>query len=527
MKRNLLFIIALFVCALSFGQGEIDAYRYSNNDLSGTARGQAMGGAFGALGGDVTGIAINPAGIGVYRSSEILANMSLTSSLTSGNTNQQSNTKFQFDNLSYTGYYSLAKGSMLSLNYGFNYNRIKSFDQQCSMSNSAMNSSLTDYMSLLTNGIPVSELTSYNNNPYKYNNPWLSVLGFDGGLITHVGNNNYQSILDYGEQVTPSSLQVSEKGKVESYDFTLGANIANKFYWGVTFSLTDLSYLMYSYYDESFAEGGGFNLKNYLETKGSGYQAKLGVIYKPIDALRFGVSFHSPIWYSMTDYYKAWLDPRGIYINGQPAGETSTPGGDPDDANSPSYTDYYFRTPASWTFSVAAVLSTKAIVSVDYEIKNYASMNLKDANGNNYTDVNDLMSSDYRNASTLRAGLEFRFTPQLSGRLGYAWMQSPYQSKVDAFGDGTYYNVADVVATAGTVPHYTITGDVNYLTAGIGFKFTPQFYGDFALVLRMEKDNSYYFTPIIDPSQADKFDSFAGAFTNKALKGLITFGYKF
>ena len=530
MKRNLLFIIALFVCTVSFGQGEIDAYRYSNDDLSGTARGQAMGGAFGALGGDVTGVAINPAGIGIYRTSEILANMSLSSPIISGNTNQQSNTAFHFDNLSYIGYYPLVTGSMLSLNYGFNYSRIKSFDQQYSTSRPIMNSSMTDYMEHLTNnynngnGISRNVWTGnmddyyFSNNPY----PWLSGLAYDGGLIKEGNaNNNYQTILNSGERVSPS-LKVSEKGKVEAYDFTLGANHANKFYWGATVSIINLSYLMYSFYDESFADGGGFTLGNYLETKGSGFQAKLGVIYKPVDALRFGVSYHSPVWYSMTDYYQGWIDPRGISINGQVARRTETPLTDPDGYS--VYTNYNFRTPGSWTFSAAAVLSTKAIVSVDYDIKNYASMNLKDDNGNDLS-ANDYISSDYRNASTLRAGFEYRFTPQLSGRVGYAWAQSPYQSKVSAFGDD--YAVGDVAITAGTVPHYTLSGNVNYLTAGVGFRFTPQFYGDFALVLRTEKDDLYYFTPKMDQVQSEIFDSFAGAFTNKTLKGLITLGYKF
>jgi len=547
MKRNLLLIIALFVCVLSFGQGEIDAYRYSNDDLSGTARGQAMGGAFGALGGDVTGVAINPAGIGIYRSSEILANMSLTAPIISGNTNQQSNTAFHFDNLSYMSYYPLIKGSMLSLNFGFNYNRIKSFDQKYSTSKSSMSSSLTDNMALLTNGISSSTLLSTSTyNPYNNpHNPWLSVLGYDGCLFIPANNTNnqYQSILNDGEKVSPS-LKVSEKGKVESYDFTIGANISNKFYWGATVSIINLSYIMNSSYDESFGEGGGFNLDNYLETKGSGYQAKLGVIFKPVDALRLGVSYHSPVWYSMTDYYKGWIDPRGIYIDDQLAGEVSTPGGDSQNSNSPAYTDYHFRTPGSWTFSAAAVLGTKAIVSVDYEIKNYASMNLKDTNGNEWTDVNDFMNSDYRNASTIRAGFEYRFNPQLSGRVGYAWAQSPYQSEVNAFGDNNFDVVGDVAVTAGTVPHYTLSGNTNYLTAGIGFKFTPQFYCDFALVLRTEKDDVYYFTPKAFQNQTEKvndyyyrpqqdqnhlqiFDSFAGAFTNKTLKGLLTFGYKF
>jgi len=507
MKRNLLFIIALFVCALSFGQGEIDAYRYANDDLSGTARGQAMGGAFGALGGDVTGVAINPAGIGVYRSSEVVANMSLTSSLTSGNTNQESNTKFHFDNLSYIAYYPVAKGSMLSLNFGFNYNRIKSFDQRYSSSRSSMSSSLTDYMALLTYGVNHSAWTGNTNDYYSsYSNiPWLSALAWDGYLINQGdANNNYTSILNPGETVRPS-LKVSERGKVEAYDFTIGSNIANKFFWGATFSLTNLSYSMSSSYDETFSEGGGFNLGNYLETSGSGYQAKIGVIYKPVDALRLGASYHSPVWYSMTDYYQGWVTPRGL---GQDAGYTETP-----DAS----TNYYFRTPGSWTFSAAAVLSTFAIVSVDYEIKDYAYMNLRDNNGE-WSDVNDLMKSDYKNASTVRAGIEFRFTPQFSGRVGYAWAQNPYQTDIKSLGE--------IVAPAGTIPNYTLSGDVNYLTAGVGFRFTPQFYVDFALVLRTQKDDLYYF-PLVSGVNGVNSDSFVGTSTDKTLKGLITLGYKF
>jgi len=519
MKRNLLFIIALFVCALSFGQGEIDAYRYSNDDLSGTARGQAMGGAFGALGGDVTGVAINPAGIGVYRSSEVLANMSLTSPLTSGSSNQQSNTAFHFDNLSYIGYYPIVKGNVLSLNYGFNYNRIKSFDRQTSMSKSSMNTSLTDYMAQLTNGTSQSALS---NDPYNNANVyWLSALGWDGYLINPINNSNnqYQSLLDNGEKVSPY-LKVSEKGKVESYDFTIGANLSNKFYWGVTFSLTNLSYLMNAYYNETFEEGGGFNLENYLETKGSGYQAKVGIIYKPVDALRLGVSYHTPVWYSMTDYYKAWLTPKGISMdNGQLAGLTSTPGGDPNNEDSPAYTSYYFRTPGSWTFSAAAVLGSQAIVSVDYEMKDYSSMNLSDTNGNEWTGENGLIRSDYKNTSTVRAGLEFRFTPQFSGRVGYAWQQSPYKSDIQTMGE--------IAVPAGTIPNYSLPGNVYYMTAGVGFKFTPQFYGDLALVLRTEKDDVYYFPPVDNAGAGSYSSSYAGSFTNKTLKGLLTLGYKF
>ena len=507
MKRNLLLLIAIFIFSLSFGQGEIDAYRFSSNDLSGTARGQAMGGAFGALGGDVTGVAINPAGLGIYRSSEVVANMSITSPLITGNTIQKSNTKFSLDNISYVYYYPLVKGGMLSLNFGFNYNRIKSFNQTYRASTQQMKSSLTDYMVLLTNGI---HKTTFDNKPYDYSNaPWLSILAWDGYLIDPIDgkSDQYKSILEENERVSPS-LKVNEKGKVESYDFTIGSNIANIFYWGTTFSITDLSYSMTSNYDESFLgdKGGGFNLGNFLETKGSGFQFKLGVILKPVDVLRIGLAYHSPVWYSMTDYFDASIKPRGIYNDdGGLAGLTETP--------YDAYTNYHLQTPGSWTVSLATVLGSKAILSVDYENKNYSSMNLKDKDKNNLKNVNDIINDDYKNTSTIRAGLEFRFTPQFSGRVGYAWAQNPYKDNITSTGK--------IIETAGTIPHYMLSNCTNYFTAGAGFRFTPQFYMDLAFVLRMQNDDLYYFQPV------GEGDSYQGNLTNKALKGLVTLGYKF
>ena len=516
MKRNLLFIIALFACALSFGQGEIDAYRYSSNDLSGTARGQAMGGAFGALGGDVTGVAINPAGIGIYRSSEVVANMSLASPLTGGNTHQQSNTKFGFDNLSYIAYYPLVSGSMLSLNFGFNYNRTKSFNQTYNASRPEMQTSLTDYMALVTNG---TNHTMWDGRPTKelFNNtniPWLGILAFDGFLINETlgTSDGYESILNHGERVKPA-LKVTESGRVENYDFTVGSNIANKFYWGTTVTITDLSYLMKSSYKEDFlGEGGGFELTNYLETKGSGFQVKAGMIFRPTEVLRIGLSYHSPVWYSMTDYYSALLIPNGIPNDkGGFAGETETPPN--------KFYNYQLRTPGTWTLSLAAVLGTQAVVSLDYENKNYAAMNLKDDRGydSDFKDANSFIGEDYKRTSTIRAGLEYRFTPQFSGRLGYAFAQNPYSDNLQEIGK--------TIVTAGTVPHFTLSGDVNYLTAGFGFRFTPQFYADFALVYRSQKDNFYYFPPVdVDGVVADSFHK---DITNQSLKGLVTLGYRF
>lgn len=74
-------IICLAVSALMAGagsasaQGVLDAYKFSQSDLNGTARYLGMGGAFGALGGDISVLSNNPAGLGIYRSSEVVTTL--------------------------------------------------------------------------------------------------------------------------------------------------------------------------------------------------------------------------------------------------------------------------------------------------------------------------------------------------------------------------------------------------------------------------------------------------------------------
>ena len=72
MKRSAIIIAAALL--LSGGmkaQNADDALRYSQIFYTGSARFMSMGGAFTALGGDMSTFSQNPAGIGVFRSSEI------------------------------------------------------------------------------------------------------------------------------------------------------------------------------------------------------------------------------------------------------------------------------------------------------------------------------------------------------------------------------------------------------------------------------------------------------------------------
>src|SRR3972149_5062942 len=71
MKRIILmFEMTLLTVVSAHSQNDIDALRYSQISFGGTARFSSMAGSMSALGGDISALNFNPAGIGIFRKSE-------------------------------------------------------------------------------------------------------------------------------------------------------------------------------------------------------------------------------------------------------------------------------------------------------------------------------------------------------------------------------------------------------------------------------------------------------------------------
>ena len=66
MKLIKLSLLAI-LCSNVYAQDMFDALRYGQENLTGTARFRAMGGAFGAVGGDLSAINSNPAGSSIFK----------------------------------------------------------------------------------------------------------------------------------------------------------------------------------------------------------------------------------------------------------------------------------------------------------------------------------------------------------------------------------------------------------------------------------------------------------------------------
>ena len=520
MKRKIIiFVTALSMSVLSYAQGEMDAFNNSKTDLTGSARGMGMAGAFGALGGDVTGVAANPAGVAIYRSSEVMTTMNFSSNNIKtnwkGTTDSDSKFKFNFDNVAYMGYFPLNNETVSSLNFGFAYNRLKNFDRDYKSHGFGMKTSLSQFIAKDASYYPESELeVRPDYDPYRGNAPWINVLGYQGWLIQPVLN-GFDTYLRDNETVD-QELNVSERGAIETYDFSLGTNFSEKLYLGVTFSLTDIHYSSTSKYSEFYGNtDDGFDLHNSLTEDGSGYQMSVGAIYRPIDALRIGFAYHSPTWYDMSRSFNAntWATYEGDGINEK----AKAP-----DKDSYAVYDYRLQSPQRITASIAGVIGSRAIISLDYELTDYTAMDMAESDGysKNFDESENLyINEDFRKASTIKAGAEFRVTPQFSIRAGYAFVQNPYTTDIREGNQGVMlgYNT--------TIPHYTIQGDANYITCGLGYKFTPNFYIDAAFVYRSQTDDLYYFPKYFDGGLA--VDSTPAKFENKTYKGLITLGYKF
>lgn len=507
MKRlSIALVAALALPGMASAQSAIDAYALSQTETRGTARFMAMGGAFTALGGDLSTLNQNPAGIGIYRRSEIGATLDISPRRITSESNTTTiganKTSVACNNFGYIGTARLG-GAMRTFSWGASYNRVASFDRTFTAYNGSTSSSLSNYIAAFTNGTDAGSMefndASHYNPYYDSNNDWLSILAYSMYMIEPTGAGGaYAGLYRKGTEGDAMS-QVRETGYVDEYAIDFGGNISDVVYWGIGFGITDLNYNQTAIYSESMANsaiytpnstGGtgnsGFEIANYRTINGSGWNFKAGVIVKPIQQLRIGLAVHTPTWYTMSQ--SAYAEGNYSYYNpASPDSQDNPYAGD--DYTEDSY--YNFRLNSPWRIMVgaAAVIGNSAIVSVDYERQAYNDMSIKyqDNWGNYVTDdyVNGDIKTYFKGTDILRLGLEYRISSHLSARAGYS------HSTTNVREEAASGSVE--VLTAGTNPSYTFNKDSNAVSLGLGYRYQA-FYLDAAYVLRKRTSTYHAYT---------------------------------
>ncbi len=383
--RNIYTLIAGVTIGVmpAFSQSAMDGFRFSQPDIKGTARFMGMGGAFGALGADLTTFSYNPAGIGVYRSSDIGFTLNLdcqsSSATADGLKTNDTSTKFLLNNIGGVATFRLNNSVMPNFNIGFTYNKSVSFNSTTRGTIPQLRNSITNYMAGVANSneLTVGDVESTNTfDPYYPNDggisaPWIDVLGYDSYFITPTGDPDYPTWEGQFGEGTSGQGQFNEiiEGAVNEYNIALGGNFANIVYWGMDFGIVNLDYSLYSRWGEKMQNayidtGSGvvkrmssnIALDNNYWASGNGFNYKLGVIVKPIQELRLGFAFHTPTWYSITENYYAQTG--FVYDDVTRVTSAQTPTGD---------NGYNFRTPWRFIASVAGVIGGRFIISADYD----------------------------------------------------------------------------------------------------------------------------------------------------------------
>ena len=517
MKKK---VFALLLCGLPLlinAQDAFDVLQMSQTELRGTSRFQSMAGAFGALGGDLSVLTQNPGGIGVYRNSDLGITLSLDFNSTKAGIDKMNETKFNVNNVGYIGAIRLDSEVMPNLNFGFTYNRINSFNRHYfgavgDIPNSMSNFIADAFVNVNPYG-PYNALDLYwddDYNPYFDSSaPWAAVTTFDmptkNGYVGIINSNGDLMQGLYGRGTFGDAYyEIEERGHADEYNIALGGNLANKLYWGLDFGILDLDFRSYQAYEESLNNPyilandedlfeapfinentqADWGLYNYLHSEGTGVNFKFGLIWKPTQALRIGAAFHTPTYYDMRDTYYVEAELNAYQNNNLLYKATK---GSNDGYNYSS--NYTIKTPWHFIGSVAGVIGTNGILSMDYEFVANETMRVGDDRGRDYYDVTYNIKDYFKPSHIIRVGGEYRVNPNWSLRAGYSYKTTQVEKGVDEY----EYNIS----TVGTNPTYQYDNSVQNFTCGVGYRY-KSFYSDVAYVHKMRKSVYNAFSPIND-----------------------------
>ncbi len=499
--KKLVYTISIMLIAFgTYAQDLSDALRYSNYHINGTARSAAMGNAFGALGGDFTSLSINPAGAAVYRSGEFTFTPTVGKTSVDGtylgNKVNESKYNIGIQNLGYVTTIPTGESSetgLVSLSFGLGFNKLGNFSMNTLAETSNANHSLLKYF---TDNMNADYSTNYGNEANL--DPYYERLAWDTYLVNHddVAGEYFNDITDngYGQ----SQRQTTERrGYINEYLLSFAANFNHKVYLGATVGIHDVYFKENANLYEFDAKNNipyfnDFNFNTYLKTTGTGYNIKLGVIYKPTDNLRLGVAFHTPTFYKFNEVYDSGMNSSITYSDGATENYSAQP-------DKQGIYDYKIETPMKAIFSGAYVIGKSALISVDYEIVDYSTAKLKSGSYNtDYYDSNNEIKNAYKTVGNLHIGGEYRVNKNFSLRAGYENYPSAYKSE--------YMNAANPNSGA----------SYSALSCGFGLK-QGNFFFDTAIKSGMNKD---YLKPYPGAIDMVKYES-----TQNDL--IFTFGYKF
>lgn len=461
MKKYLLLgLIGLSVTAVK-AQDISDALRYSQTNLNGTARFRAMSGAFGALGGDLSSLNVNPAGSAIFNNNQVTFTISNYNTKNKSNyfgtTTSANDNSFDLNQIGGVFVFNNnnPESSWRKLTLAVNYENTNNFDNSLYSAGTNPTTSIGQYFVNQANGVPLDYLVTRPGETagglYSYlgafgGNYQNAFLGYDS-FILEPNSTNPQNTL-YTSNVVPGgnysqANYINSSGYNGKVSFNAAAQYQDWLSLGLNLNTHFSDYTSTTDFYENnnnAAVPGGTNVRNIrfrneLYTYGNGFSFQVGAIAKVTNAIRFGLAYESPTWMKLNDKLRqslvAYRDGSGI-----PAIF--------DEGITNVYPSYRVQTPSKYTGSFAYIFGSNGLISIDYALKSYSDTKLKPSNDPTFQEYNSIMKNILDVTSEVRVGAEYRIQ-NFSLRGGYRFEQSPYKNgntigDLQGFSGGLGYN---------------------------------------------------------------------------------------
>ncbi len=413
-----------------------DALRYSYLLPAGSARIQALGGAGVAVGGDLSSVLLNPAGLGYYNSSEASGSMvfAMNAAQTQFLNNKSTATRPHLhlpnfgvvfgtdfdaennDNPFLSGSIAITGHRINDFQHNILASGINSFKAKDDLGRPYGNG-IIDYFLQQANGTPRSVFDGQSGQEYD-----VLALAYAIYLINplSVAGNERR----YSSFVSPEPFKQTDsrltKGSQYQYNLSGGANIADQFYFGAGLGITSLYYENNQKYREEVISPNellNLELNETFSQSGVGFNANAGFIWRLSRAFRLGASIQSPTLYRISDSYNATLRVNFNDFLFKPSdyidGDSEVPirlRNQQISLIEPVVSNYTLVTPAKLAIGAACFLGKKGFISFDAERVNYGTARLSDPDiaALDFSADNRVVSALYRSVWNLRAGAELR-----------------------------------------------------------------------------------------------------------------------
>lgn len=402
--------IAAITASPAFSQTAADVLRYSYLQPGGTARSLGTGNAFGALGAEFGALSMNPAGIALFRTDELVVTPSLrfaeTDAELPGNLPLTDNkSTFAFDNFGLL-FNDTPGEKWTTFNFAVGVNRQNNYASSIFYEGDAAGT--------IMNGLYNDAVLTINNGGSSDDfYPFDTKLAYDASAIYQDASTGewIYDFLGNEDAALNRSQAVNTFGRMNEMIISFGGNYKEKLMVGATVGVPFVNYRIEGEYIETDRDDAvpffdRLTYTEYLRTEGVGVNLKLGLIYKINQTLRLGAAFHTPTALRLTDTYTNTFAYE-YTVNGDPYGGT------PYSPETDGITDYRLRTPWRASASAAAVIGKTGFLSADVEVVDYSN------NAYNFTadipsqanqaaerDVNREIQKAYGQALNLRLGGE-------------------------------------------------------------------------------------------------------------------------